>query len=155
MGFNYAGNVVVENCVFAKNMFKDLVEEGTMDHAQLIQQMLPKGISPAVAAKLQAEMNNQADLKAAVERHQQAGAWSTPIRQIGLRFLSKKDRVPEILEMSAVPVGPTSKQPLPQKLAWEAASENRCPVRQIPWTHQVEIEGGGSSCSVAPAIRAW
>ncbi|CAE7818790.1 unnamed protein product, partial [Symbiodinium sp. CCMP2456] len=111
VGFNYAGNVVVESCVFAKNNITDLVEDGTTDPAQF----LPKGAPSDLSAKLEAY----------VETHQQAGVWSTPIQQVGLRFLSKKDRIPEISEISAVAVGPTLKQPLPQKLAWEAASENR------------------------------
>ena len=122
VGFNYAGNVVVENCVFAKNNLTDLVEDGTTDPAQFMRDKLPKGAPSDLSAKVQAY----------VETHQQAGVWSTPIQQVGLRFLSKKDRIPEISEISAVAVGTTTKQPLPQKLAWEAASQNQCLVCQIP-----------------------
>ena len=119
VGFNYAGNVVVENCVFAKNTFGDLAEDGKTDPSQLIRDKLPKASD--LAAKLESY----------VETHQQAGVWSTPVQQNGLRFLSKKERIPEISEISALGVGPTSKQPLPQKLAWEAASENRYLARQL------------------------
>ena len=109
VGFNYGGDVLVEDSVFASNLFKDLIEEGQVAEIQQAQKLLTG--SPANLAKLQKT----------IDMHQKAGAWSAPIRTARNQFLSKSARVPEIHELrSSTPtqIG----QPLPQKLAWEAAA---------------------------------
>lgn len=60
---------------------------------------------------------------------EKVGVWSAPVKQVGNKFLSRKDKVPEVADLIAA----AGEGPLPQKLAWEAASQQKlgpkCPSR--------------------------
>lgn len=98
VGFNYGGDVLIENSIFAGNLFKDVIELG---QERKTQEMFEGSFW---------------------NRHKQAGAWSAPIRTARNQFLSKSARVPEIHELESSSSSRSQGQPLPQKLAWEAAA---------------------------------
>ena len=111
VGFNYDGKVIVEDSIFSGNRMKDI-----LDQSNMLKQM-PKKL---LEGKLpESEMQQ---ILAEREMHEKAGAWSAinPITESGNQFLSKSQRIPEIEELVASTLNPL--EPLPQKLAWEAAA---------------------------------
>ena len=113
VGFNYSGSVLVEGSVFARNLVADEMDETgpeamkMSETVQKLQKHVPKDLQDEISAQRQ--------------QHEEAGAWSShqAVRQSGNKFLSESDRVPEVHELQP---GIEGKQPLPQKLAWEAAA---------------------------------
>lgn len=114
VGFNYGGNVVVEESIFSGNLLKDLLEE-TLETDTDTKKL--KGFLPQTMLE---------KVKAERMLHEKAGAWSsaTPITKIRNRFLSRSERIPEIEELKSASMA-APQQPLPQKLAWEAAARGR------------------------------
>lgn len=111
LGFNYAGDVCVEDSVFSGNLVKDIIEDQSEEDAML--QKLPAHIRKS-AQNLKEERKR--------EVHKKAGAWKMPIRKARNQFLGKAVRVPEVHELQS----PAAKgAPLPQKVAWEAAARGR------------------------------
>ena len=110
VGFNYSGSVLVEGSVFARNLLADVMDETStkaMKMREVLQKHGPKDLQDKISANRQ--------------QHEKAGAWSShqAVRQSGNKFLSNSERVPEVHELQP---GIEGKQPLPQKLAWEAAA---------------------------------
>ncbi|CAJ1408069.1 unnamed protein product [Effrenium voratum] len=110
VGFNYAGSVLVESSVFAGNQLKDVQEDANAADSLLLK--LPPKLANHPAFK---ELNSQR------KQLEEVGAWSAPVKQIGNKFFSRKEKVPEVAELTAA----AGEGPLPQKLAWEAASQQR------------------------------
>ena len=110
VGFNYSGSVLVEGSVFARNLVADVMDETSTKAMKMVEQAQkhgPKDLQDKISAERQL--------------HERAGAWSShqAVTQSGNKFLSKSDRIPEVNELQP---GIERKQPLPQKLAWEAAA---------------------------------
>ena len=113
VGYNYSGYVLLEGSIFSGNLVADVLDETSPEAMNMITKKgnhipIPKDVLDKISAERQL--------------HEQAGAWSSRegVQQSGNKFLSKSDRVPEIHELSGAQV--QGKQPLPQKLAWEAAA---------------------------------
>lgn len=111
VGFNYDGKVIVEDSIFSGNRMKDILDQSTM-LKQMPTKLLEGKVPESEMQKILAER----------EMHEKAGAWSAakPITELRNQFLSNSQRIPEIEELGASSLNPL--EPLPQKLAWEAAA---------------------------------
>ena len=114
LGFNYAGDVCVEDSVFSRNHVQDIREGQSGEEAML--QKLPAHIRKLAENQMAQDPKEQRKREA----HKQAGAWSIPIRQARNQFLGKAVRVPDVHELQS-----SAGAPLPQKVAWEAAARGR------------------------------